>query len=508
MSPRGGQLSQVLAAAGRVVFHAAGGSARNDLAAATKVTVVGSLEEVRAAAVAINPATAALLEDFNENSEPLGTVQTETLFDPATKQRLSCVCVPRGTGRNTAASRPELVLSALGGKLGGSHVLIGSQKVEDAVAVALAVARCAPPLTLKSASGDSFRDANPVAPVNVVFETDAVDAPLVKRLQAVADAIRAAQLLVDAPPCVLNAETFEEFVRDQVEGLPGVSVTAIVGEELVKRGMGGLYGVGKAAAVPPRMLVLSHAGAKGGSSGQSSVCLAGKGIVYDTGGLSIKSTAGMCGMKFDMGGAAGQFGAFLAAATLGGIDEPLHCVLCLAENAVNEQALRNDDVITMYSGLTVEVNNTDAEGRLVLGDGVAYAAKHLSPRLVVDMATLTGAQGIATGEYHSALYCNDAATEAAAVAAGLATGDYAFPILYAPELHLHEFNSTIADMRNSVKNRVNAQCSCAGSFILRHLFAAGYDGPALHVDMAYPVKEADRATGYGVALICKLLGVL
>jgi probable aminopeptidase NPEPL1 len=209
-----------------------------------------------------------------------------------------------------------------------------------------------------------------------------------------------------------------------------------------------------------------------------------------------------------MGGAAGQFGAFLAAARLGGIGAPLHCVLCLAENAVSEHALRNDDVITMYSGLTVEVNNTDCEGRLVLGDGVAYCAKHLSPRLVIDMATLTGAQGVSTGLLHSALYCNDETTERQAVAAGLASGDYAFPILYAPELHLHELKSQIADMKNSVKNRTNAQSSCAGSFILRHLFHAGYTGPALHIDMAYPVENDSRATGYGVALISKLLNII
>ena len=180
-------------------------------------------------------------------------------------------------------------------------------------------------------------------------------------------------------------------------------------------------------------------------------------------------------------------------------------MLCVAENAVSEHALRNDDVITMYSGLTVEINNTDAEGRLVLGDGVAYCAKHLNPELVIDMATLTGAQGISTGSLHGALYCNDAGTEQEAMSAGIASGDYVFPLLYAPELHLAEFKSQVADLKNSVKNRVNAQSSCAGSFILQHLFHLGYDGNALHIDMAYPATAEERATGYGVSLICKLL---
>lgn len=161
--------------------------------------------------------------------------------------------------------------------------------------MALAVARCAPPLSLKS-SGKG--DAKKAEDVTVTFEAPGVDGAAVTRLQAVADAIRAAQLLADSPPCRLDAETFEAFAREQVEGLPGVSVTTICGKELEAMGMGGLYGVGKAAAAAPRLLLLSHNG--GGSGEGSSVCLAGKGIVYDTGGLSIKSTAGMCGMKVSM----------------------------------------------------------------------------------------------------------------------------------------------------------------------------------------------------------------
>lgn len=107
----------------------------------------------------------------------------------------------------------------------------------------------------------------------------------------------------------------------------------------------------------------------------------------------------------------------------------------------------------MYSGKTVEINNTDAEGRLVLADGVSYATKHLRPDVLIDMATLTGAQGIATGEKHAAILCNDSNFESEAYKVGQVCGDWVFPILYAPELLKKEFHSNVADMKNSVKSR-------------------------------------------------------
>mmetsp|Transcript_25842 Transcript_25842/g.48156 ORF Transcript_25842/g.48156 Transcript_25842/m.48156 type:complete len:252 (-) Transcript_25842:104-859(-) len=236
------------------------------------------------------------------------------------------------------------------------------------------------------------------------------------------------------------------------------------------------------------------------------VALVGKGIVYDTGGLSLKPKDGMCGMKGDMGGAAGTFGGFFAAAQLGATQK-IHLILCLAENAIGPGAFRNDDILTIYSGKTVEVNNCDAEGRLVLADGVAHATKHFDGlNLVVDMATLTGAQLVATGKKHAGILANTADLERKAVDAGIRSGDLCFPLLYAPELLKSEFKSKVADMKNSVKDRSNAQSSCAGHFIEDHL-AADYKGGWLHVDMAGPSDKEERGTGYGVGLILSLLDI-
>merc|ERR1712107_568178 len=195
----------------------------------------------------------------------------------------------------------------------------------------------------------------------------------------------------------------------------------------------------------------------------------------------------------------GILGAFKVAVT-NGFTDTLHAVLCLAENSVGPEATRPDDVHTMYSGKTVEINNTDAEGRLVLADGVAYAARDLKCDVILDMATLTGAQGISHGRYHACALSNSASWEAAMVRAGSLSGDLCFPSVYCPE-----FPSAVADMKNSGADRNNGQPSCAGLFIHAHL---GFDwsGVWMHVDMAAPAMVGERATGYGVSLLNSLFG--
>ena len=190
----------------------------------------------------------------------------------------------------------------------------------------------------------------------------------------------------------------------------------------------------------------------------------------------------------------------------------VYCILCLAENAIGPDSFRNDDILDMYSGKTVEVNNCDAEGRLVLGDGVAHATKHFENLdLVVDMATLTGAQGVATGKYFGALYCNSESLEDVAMKEGRKSGDICHAMPYCPELFRGEFQSSVADMKNSVADHSNAQVSCAGQFIgnqINDYLENG--GQWLHIDMAYPSfdKRDERATGYGVALLFSIVKAL
>eukprot|EP00056_Hartaetosiga_gracilis_P013232 m.217686 g.217686 ORF g.217686 m.217686 type:complete len:528 (-) comp13812_c0_seq16:241-1824(-) len=331
-----------------------------------------------------------------------------------------------------------------------------------------------------------------------VFGDDALYA----NVGMVSTSIRQCAHFVDTPCNELHCTTFAQAARDLVKDLP-VEVEEIVGEELVEKNLGGIYGVGKAAENPPRLLILKYTpeGAK------DTVALCGKGIVYDTGGLSIKGKTFMPGMKRDMGGASGVLNAFIACVRMG-FENNLYCLLAIAENSVGPKATRPDDIHVMYSGKTVEINNTDAEGRLVLADAVAYAVEKFSPSVLVNMCTLTGAQGVATGKLHAGIVCNDEAFEHAAVVAGRASGDLVHPLLYCPELFSQEFKSSVADMKNSVASPKNASVSCAAQFIGNHIpeeYLA--NNVWLHIDMAYPSFSGERATGYGVALLSQLLAL-
>jgi len=342
--------------------------------------------------------------------------------------------------------------------------------------------------------------------VDVIFNVGVADvqADFIPKMCAVADAIRLAARLVDAPPCVVHTDYMVEEARAVSEEV-GAQFEIIQGTELDEKGYGGIWGIGKAAERPPALVILSHV--PEGSNPQKAVVLVGKGIIYDTGGLSIKTKTGMPGMKRDMGGAAGLLGAFKAIVQ-GGCAVPLYCLLCLAENSINHLAVRPDDILHMLSGKTVEINNTDAEGRVVLADGVAHAVAHLNPHIIIDMATLTGAQGVSTGNRIASLYCNDEGLEVLATQAGRSSGDLCHAMPFCPEFFRSEFKSAVADMKNSVKDRVNAQVSCAGQFIGNHLGDYLYNGKWLHIDMAYPSYSGERATGYGVALVFEMLQLL
>ncbi|KAJ3290818.1 putative aminopeptidase npepl1 [Rhizoclosmatium sp. JEL0117] len=328
-------------------------------------------------------------------------------------------------------------------------------------------------------------------------------------LQTAADAVRECAKLVDTPPNELNPTTYVELVQKlHAEKLAafGVELTVIQGAELRDRGFGGIWNVGKASENLPALIHLSHVPA----GAVKTVAWVGKGLTFDTGGLDIKVGGGMVGMKTDMGGSAGIFQGFVAT-VLNGINTnfALHAILCVAENSVDTRSFRPDDIITAYSGKTVEVTDTDAEGRLCLMDGVAYASKDLNADVILDMATLTGAQASATGYKHAGLVVNSEEFEAALVAAGRVSGDLCHPMLYCPEFLAADktFPSVVADMVNYPKSATNnAGSASAGFFVGAHLVPADdfkEDGSRwwAHVDMAFPSTVGGRGSGYGVGLL-------
>ncbi|MED6274235.1 putative aminopeptidase npepl1 [Characodon lateralis] len=407
----------------------------------------------------------------------------------------------RVSRHNTPASvhfLSRLIRSCLPG--GNNRCIVVVCERSDVFASACAVARAFPLFTRRSASSRRTEKKHvTVEFVAVGNDSRPLDDVEIRCLANAADGVRLAARIVDTPCNEMNTDHFLDEIKAVGSEL-GITPVIIRGEELKQRGFGGIYGVGRAAENPPALAVLSHTP----DGATQTIAWVGKGIVYDTGGLSIKGKTTMPGMKRDCGGAAAVLGAFKATIKQGFKDN-LHAVFCLAENSVGPTATRPDDIHALYSGKTVEINNTDAEGRLVLADGVVYACKDLSADIILDMATLTGAQGISTGKYHAAVMTNSEQWEVACVRAGRSSGDLTHPLVYCPELHFSEFTSAVADMKNSVADRENAQSSCAGLFIGSHL---GFDWPGVwvHVDIASPVHAGERATGFGVALLMALFG--
>ncbi len=433
-------------------------------------------------------------EQMVHRNESVDAPRTTSTWLPGKPAQVVVVVLPKACSRHNSESRSWAITQGLAGlrTSGTTDVVLCLTEAVHAPASAMAAARAFPRHGRVGANGERTVRLAATGPNGAVDLT---------RLQPVVDGVRYAAALVDRPPNDLNVDAFVAEARAVAERT-GARIDVLRDADLVDAGLGGLHAVGKAAEEPPALVVLDH------GDGPDGECWVGKGIVYDTGGLSLKTKTGMPGMKSDMGGAAAVLAAFEAALRLG-TKQRLTAVLCIAENAVGPGATRPDDVITMYSGRTVEVNNTDAEGRLVLADGLAWAAKNRRPRRLVDLATLTGAQLVATGQLHAGLYASDGELEADAVSIGRRLGDLCHPLPYAPELFRKEFSSSVADMKNSVKNRSNAQSSCAGQFIGNHLGDHLDEGRMwLHVDMAGPSTRSGRGTGYGVGLLLGLLGAI
>ncbi|MFN3197351.1 MAG: M17 family metallopeptidase [Bradymonadia bacterium] len=426
-----------------------------------------------------------------------GAATSTWLFDGPV-ERVLVAALPEQISRHNSPAKPHALtrLVAQAPSKGPLGVIVALDSADHALASVCALARIWPTYSRKNGAEDREVVIGLLGPEGPIDDADTL-----KQLQHAAEGVQLAARLVDTPPDDLHTDAYVDLAMELAASV-GAEIEVIRGQALADRGFGGLWGVGRAAEHPPALVVLTHAPAEA----ERTVCWVGKGITYDTGGLSIKPKTGMPGMKSDMGGSAAVLAAFCAAVRMGFKDR-LHAVLCLAENAVGPRSIRPDDVLTLYSGRTVEVNNTDAEGRLVLGDGVAYAAQHLMPDEIVDVATLTGAQMVSTGRLHAGVVCNNDDLEDRAIAAGKRSGDLVHPLPWAPEFFRKEFKSPVADMKNSVKDRMNAQSSCAGLFVYEHLMGAGYEGPWLHVDMAGPSTREERGTGYGVALLLALVGL-
>lgn len=318
---------------------------------------------------------------------------------------------------------------------------------------------------------------------------------------AVTQGLELTRNLVAAPPNILYPETFVEQVRESVEGL-GLEIVVLGEDDMREHGMGALLGVSQGSVREAQILALKWNGA---GEGDPALALVGKGVTFDTGGISLKPGAGMEDMKWDMGGAGAVAGTMKALAARKAKVNVVG-VMGLVENMPDGNAQRPGDVVTSMSGQTIEILNTDAEGRLVLCDAITWTQKTFRPKTIIDLATLTGAMIIALGNEHGGLFSNDDGLADKLLAAGTATGDklWRFPL---SDTYNKLIDSPIADMKN-VGPR-GAGSITAAQFIQRFVD----DGVAwAHLDIAGMVwsdKAAatyDKgATGYGVKLLDRLV---
>jgi leucyl aminopeptidase len=317
---------------------------------------------------------------------------------------------------------------------------------------------------------------------------------------AVADAVAATRDLVNTPPQAKRPPALAERIGELAKGA-GIKVKVLDEKALAKGGFGGILGVGQGSAEPPRLVELTY----DPSRAKGHVALIGKGITFDTGGISLKPSNSMMTMKSDMAGAASVVGTMLAAAALG-LKVKITGLCALAENMPSGTATRVSDVLTHRGGTTVEVMNTDAEGRLVLADALAYAAES-TPDAMIDIATLTGAQVIALGGKVSGLMGTDDALVEELLAAAKEAGEGLWELPLVAEYRDH-LKSGVADMKNIGKPG-EAGTIVAALFLKE--FTAGL--PWAHLDIAGPAftEEGDPfylsrgATGVPVRTLVRYL---
>ncbi|WP_229402743.1 leucyl aminopeptidase family protein [Micromonospora okii] len=348
-------------------------------------------------------------------------------------------------------------------------------------------------------------DTPALADVDLAVTDPARYAYTLERAEVTARMTRLARDLTNTPSSVKNPQWFAERVEEAATGHPDLHLRVREPDELAAEGFGGILAVGGGSASGPRLVELDWrpAGAR------THVVLVGKGITFDTGGISIKPVPAMKLMRKDMAGAAAVVAATLGAAALR-LPVRVTTLAPLAENAVSGSAFRPGDVITHYGGVTSETTNSDAEGRLVLADALAYAVAELKPDLLIDLATLTGANAVALGKRTGALYSENDELAADVLAAIDAAGEAAWRMPLTAD-YVEHLASEVADLYSAPNQ--------GGGSVLAALYLREFTGDLrqrwLHVDMSAPSwADADSAeltrgaTGWGVRSLLRWLPTL
>jgi leucyl aminopeptidase len=440
------------------------------------------------------------LGDARGAADAKGGFKKVTLIHPESPERV--IVVGLGARKDLDAERAR-VAGALATREAGR---LGARSIAWAVPEAVDRAAVAAGLTVGSVLAtfkfDRFRKPDPDEDQPPGIESLSLIGPPeiaeeVEFARACAEAQNRARELQELPANIATPTYLARRATEIAEGSDSLSIEVLGREEMSERGMGGLVAVSQGTAEEPQLIVLRRK-----VDGGPTLGLVGKGVTFDTGGISLKPSASMHEMKMDMSGAAAVLEAMSAIAELE-IPVNLIAVVPATENMPSGTATRPGDVITQYNGKTVEVNNTDAEGRLILADALAYCAELGAERLV-DLATLTGAVLIALGSTYAALISNDDGLAEEVEQAAEETGELAWRLPLHPEFK-ELTKGTIADLTNAAAKR-KAGTIYAGSFLEEFV-----DGrPWVHLDVAGTSWDVGREyvgkgpTGFGVRLLVEL----
>ncbi len=403
-------------------------------------------------------------------------------FEPE-RARVAGAIAARNAGAHEASSL------ALAGPDSVDSKALATAAVEGAILASYRFDR------FKSTKDDDEESDGHLEEISVVGDSEIAEA--VEASRVAAEAENFARELQDLPSNVVTPSYLAGRANAIAEEHSNVSCEVMGREQIKEKGMGGLVAVSQGTAEEPQLIVLRYEG-----GGDETLGLVGKGVTFDTGGISIKPAASMQEMKMDMSGAAAVIEAVSAIAKLE-IPVDLIAVIPSTENMPSGTAVKPGDIITQLNGKTVEVNNTDAEGRLILADALAYSVE-LGADRIVDLATLTGAVLIALGSTYAALISNDDAFASQVQAAAERTGELAWRLPLHPE-YKDLTKGTAADLTNASAKR-KAGTIYAGSFLEEFV-----DGkPWVHLDIAGTAWDVGREyvgkgpTGYGVRLLVDL----
>ncbi len=318
-------------------------------------------------------------------------------------------------------------------------------------------------------------------------------------LDPVANAMWFTRDVSNEPANVIYPESFVKRWRGHFKNMKNIKIKVIDEKEMQKLGMGALYGVGRGSQRPPRMMIVEYWGA---DKGAEPVVIVGKGITFDTGGISLKNPPKMWNMKFDMSGAASTMGTIHALAGRGAKVNVVG-IAALAENMPSSKAQRPGDVVTSMSGKTIQIRSTDAEGRLVLADGLYYGDTMYNPPLLVNLATLTGSASRALGADYAALFSRHDALADKLIAVGKKTGDALWRLPLNAN-HFKAIENNVADVMNSGPDAPGASAGAAflASFVREstnwaHLDIAGI----AYSDKSTPTKASPGSRAFGVRLL-------